>query len=50
MRLLDEMLVWAKKHCESYITNDVERRVDNWYYRFYFYTEKDFIWFRLRWS
>ena len=46
----EEMLVWAKDNCPSYITNDAEKSKDGWYYRFYFGQEKDYIWFFLRWS
>jgi hypothetical protein len=45
-----EMLVWAKVHCPSYITNDVEKRENDWYYRFYFGQEKDYVFFRLRYG
>lgn len=46
-------LAWAKKHCPSYITNDVHS------YRkyggpvdvdYFFYNEADAIWFKLMWS
>jgi hypothetical protein len=46
----EEMLVWAKVHCPSYITNDVEDREDDWYYRFYFGQEKDYVAFSLRYG
>jgi hypothetical protein len=46
----EEMLVWAKVHCPSYITNDTEWREDDWYYRFYFGQEKDYVFFRLRYG
>lgn len=45
-----EMLSWAKEHCASFLTNDVEKRTDDWYYRFYFADEKDMLMFTLRWS
>lgn len=53
-----EALEWAKKHCPSYITNDVHTyintdgvelgdvdRID-----YYFGDEKEALMFRLRWS
>jgi len=47
----DEMLSWAKTNCPSYITNDaVEKYKDDWYYRFHFKEEKDYMMFMLRWS
>jgi hypothetical protein len=48
----EEMLVWAKVHCPSYITNDTEWewRENDWYYRFYFGQEKDYVFFRLRYG
>lgn len=41
-----EMLDWAKKHCPSYITNDVEKTD----ICFYFSDEKDYLMFTLRWA
>lgn len=47
----EEMLVWAKVNCPSYITNDVvEKFRDDWYYRFYFGQEKDYMLFVLKWA
>jgi hypothetical protein len=47
----EEMLKFAKANCPSYITNDLEvRGQNNWYYRFYFGDEKDYMLFVLRWS
>ena len=46
----EEMLVWAKVHCSSYITNDTEWRKDDWYYRLYFGEEKDYVFFTLMWG
>ena len=45
-----EMLKWAKKHCPSYIMNDVDNTDVLWYYRFYFSHEKDYLMFILRWA
>lgn len=42
-------LVWAKKHCKSYITNDAVQKNGIYYYRFYFGQEKDIMLFMLRW-
>lgn len=44
------MLKWAKDHCPSFITNNVEFNTDRHCYRFYFADEKDYTWFSLRWS
>jgi UDP-N-acetylmuramyl tripeptide synthase len=49
-REIEEMLDWAKSHCASYITNNAEKRGEDWYYRFHFGEEKDYIIFKLRWS
>lgn len=49
-RYTEEILEWAKDNCPSYITNDVERREDGQYYRFYFYDEKDYMMCLLRWT
>lgn len=49
----EEVLEWSKKHCPSYITNDAVFRSDeygDWYYRFYFGDERDYILCQLRWS
>lgn len=46
----EKMAVWAKERCPSYITVDAERREDDWYYRFYFDDERDYLMFALRWS
>lgn len=45
-----EPLEWAKKHCASYITNDAVQKNGIYYYRFYFYDEKDYMWFALKWA
>lgn len=45
-----EPLKWAKKHCKSYITNDAVQKKGQYYYRFYFGNEKDYMLFILRWS
>jgi hypothetical protein len=53
-----EALDWAKRHCPSYITNDVymiavedtSRQYTEFMYRFYFSNEKEASWFRLRWE
>jgi hypothetical protein len=49
----EKLLVWAKKHCPSYITNDVERNspdLNHWRYRFYFGDEKDYLLCMLTWG
>lgn len=58
---VDQALAWAKKNCDSYITNDA-RIIDvdvagkpGWIttqalYRFYFGKESDATMFALRWS
>jgi hypothetical protein len=46
----ERLLSWAKRHCPSYITNDTEKREDDWYYRFYFSQEKDYVFFCLRYG
>lgn len=47
----EEMLRWAIVNCPSYITNDaVKKGRDDWYYRFYFGQEKDYLLFALKWS
>lgn len=43
-------LKWAKKHCKSYITIYAVQKKGQYYYRFYFGNEKDYMWFKLRWS
>jgi hypothetical protein len=47
-------LVWVKKHCATYITNDAVQKNGEYYYRFYFglseQGERDRAWFALRWS
>jgi len=46
-------LEWAKKHCSSYITNDIHKygnSYDNKRIDYFFRDEKDAIWFTLRWS
>ena len=50
-------LVWVKKHCPSYITNDVHKDVISGYdtydvqkIDYYFSNEKDALMFRLRWA
>ena len=45
-----EPLEWAKKHCNSYITNDAIKINGIYYYRFYFSDQKDVTMFMLRWS
>lgn len=49
-----QALEWAKKHCPSYITNDVHPYGYNTYDRkkidYFFSDEKDVIWFKLRWG
>ena len=45
-----EPLLWAKKNCPSYITNDAVQKQGEYYYRFYFGNEKDQLMFLLRWS
>ena len=48
---IEEMLTWARVNCPSYITNDaVKKDRDDWYYRFYFGQEKDYLLFALKWS
>ncbi len=44
----ESVLLWIKKNCPSYITNDVCRNTDC--YRFYFSDEKDYLLTVLRWS
>jgi hypothetical protein len=45
-----KILEWTIKHCSSYITNDAFKHENGeWYYRFYFYDEKDYILFMLKW-
>ena len=46
----EKLMSWAKRHCPSYITNDVENRADGWYYRLYFGEEKDYVFFTLMWG
>lgn len=47
-------LDWAKKHCPSYITNDMHQDGYNTYDHtridYFFSDEKDAVWFALRWS
>ncbi len=47
-------LLWAKKHCRTYITNQAVQKQDRYYYRFYFENnwqgEQDRLLFLLRWS
>ena len=45
-----EPLLWAKKNCPSYITNDAVQKQGEYYYRFYFGNEQDQLMFLLRWS
>lgn len=45
-----EPLVWAKKNCPSYITNNAVQKNGEYYYRFYFSKEQDQIIFALRWA
>jgi hypothetical protein len=53
-----EALDWAKRHCPSYITNDVymsdiadhSKMNTALIYRFYFDKEAEASWFRLRWE
>jgi len=45
-----EPLQWAKKNCPSYITNDAVQKQGEYYYRFYFSDEKDYILTVLRWT
>jgi hypothetical protein len=49
-RRTESMLDWAKAHCSSYITNDTTKDDQDWYYRFYFGDERDYLMFKLRWS
>jgi hypothetical protein len=47
-------LEWAKKHCPSYITNDIHIRGDTVYdinrIDYFFADEKDALIFTLRWA
>ncbi len=47
-------LVWAKKHCPSYITNDVHRNTGepgkSVQIDYFFGNERDAMWFTLRWT
>lgn len=45
-----EPLVWAKKHCPSYITNTAVQKGGDYYYRFFFSSEVEMAAFILRWS
>lgn len=48
-----EPLAWAKAHCPSYITNDMHQdgyyTYDNTRVDYHFSSERDAIWFTLRW-
>lgn len=44
-----EPLVWAKRNCPSYITNDAVQKEGVYYYRFYFSNDRDQALFALRW-
>jgi len=46
-------LEWAKKHCSSYISNDIHKygnSYDNTRIDYFFGDEKDVLMFILRWS
>ncbi len=46
-------LEWAKKHCSSYISNNIHKygnSYDNKRIDYFFRDEKDAIWFTLKWS
>jgi hypothetical protein len=57
-----QALDWAKKHCPSYITNDLvlgkltptTKKISRWETNdsiaYYFADEKDAVWFALRWT
>ncbi len=48
-----EPLDWAKKHCSSYISNDIHKygnSYDSSRIDYFFSDEKDAMWFALRWS
>ena len=48
-----EPLEWAKKYCPSYITNDIHKHGNSYDAKridYFFATEKDAMWFVLRWS
>ena len=45
-------LEWAKKHCSSYISNDIHKygnSYDSSRIDYFFSDEKDAMWFALRW-
>lgn len=44
-----EPLVWAKKYCTSYITNQAIQHSGAYYYRFYFSDLEDAMMFKLKW-
>lgn len=44
-----QALIWAKKHCASYITNNSGPGSDTHNIHYYFSDEKDAILFALRW-
>lgn len=46
--ITETMLQWAKKNCNSYITNDYDTAKQS--YRFYFSQQKDYINFILKWQ
>jgi hypothetical protein len=49
-----EALLWAKKNCPTYLTNDAVQKSGQYYYRFYFLAtpegDRDRTFFALRWS
>lgn len=45
-----QALMWAKKNCSSYITNNSSLESDTYYIHYFFSEEKDAILFALRWK
>jgi len=52
--IVDDALAWAKLNCSGYITNDYHMCGYELYdinsYDFFFATQKDAMWFALKWS
>ena len=45
-------LEWAKKYCPNYITNDIHKYGNTYFFTridYFFGDEKDAMWFALRW-
>jgi hypothetical protein len=49
--ICDKALEWAKENCPSYTTNTAySDDGEKYIYKFFFYKEKDAVFFALRWS